>query len=75
MDIKIDGGYDTIQSVTLLAKDGERCKSSSRWSSGNNRCGCRFGKEISQFDKCELEVVIDQKTVKVSFSLDEMPLP
>jgi hypothetical protein len=75
MSIKLDGGYDTIQLVALLAGNGEKLKSTSRSSSGKNGCWCRFRKEISQFDKCELKVVIDQKTVKVPFSLEEIPVP
>jgi len=75
MKIKIDGGYNTIQSVVLLGENGEKIKSSSRSSSGQNACTCSFRIEISQFDKCELEVVIDQKTLKVPFSLEELVLP
>lgn len=74
MKIKIDGGYNTIKSVAMMKENGSKNKKLSS-SGGSNDYTCRFREEISKGDKCELEVVVDQKAVKVPFSIEEILLP
>lgn len=74
LNIEIDGGHDTITSLEVFGKDGNavRRDGGSGW---GNSYSYDFAKDITKLNKCELEVIISQTTVKVPFSLEEIVLP
>jgi hypothetical protein len=74
LNIEIDGGHDTVISMDMVTADGRTVKKSggSGW---ENQYSYDFREDISKVDRCELEVVVDQKVVKVPFSLKEIGLP
>ncbi len=74
IEMVIDGGNNTIVSIAMFKDDGTEIKRSSSYGSNNNYT-CSFREDISQVNKCDLEVVISGKKVKVPFSLEEISLP
>ena len=74
LNIEIDGGHKTITSLDIFGKDGSKVKS--RGGSGwENNYSYDFADDISKLNKCELEVVVSESTVKVPFSREEILLP
>ena len=74
LNIKIDGGHDTITSIEIFGKDGNKVKR--RGGSGwEDSYSYDFANDISKLNKCELEVIVSQTIVKVPFSLKEVELP
>jgi len=74
LNIEIDGGHKTITSLDIFGKDGSKVKS--RGGSGwENNYSYDFAEDISKLNKCELEVVVSESTVKVPFSREEILLP
>ena len=74
MRILIDGGNNTIVSIAMFKDDGTEIKRSSS-GSGQNNITYGFREDISQVNKCDLEVVVSEKKVKIPFSLKEISLP
>ncbi len=72
--IVIDGGNNTIVSIAMFKDDGTEIKRSSS-SSGQNNITYGFRDDISKLNKCEIEVIVSEKKVKVPFSLEEISLP
>ena len=74
LNIEIEGGHKTITSLDIFGKDGSKVKS--RGGSGwENNYSYDFADDISKLNKCELEVVVSESTVKVPFSREEILLP
>ena len=72
--ISIDESIQKITSLFMIKDDGTKIKKrSSGGGAGNWSYG--FDEDISKISKCELEVVVDETTVKVPFSLKEISLP
>jgi hypothetical protein len=74
LKIEIDGGHKTITSLAMLRDDGSKVGRSGGMGFGNEY-SYDFREDISEVNKCELEVVTEESIVKVSFSLDEISLP
>jgi len=74
LTIEIDGGHRTITSLKIMGSDGSKIKKSGGMGGGNEYT-YDFDEEIPKIAKCELEVIVSEDTVKVPFSMDEIPLP
>lgn len=74
LKIEIDGGTRTVTSLNVLREDGSRVKRSGGMGGGNEYT-YEFDVDIPKLAKCELEVIVSEDTVKVPFSLEEIPLP
>lgn len=74
LNIQIDGGHNTVISVAMARGDGSTVKKRGG-SGGGNQYSYDFGEDISKLNKCELKVVVDQRVVKVPFSVKEIGLP
>jgi hypothetical protein len=74
LEIEIDGGSKTITSLKLIKEDGSKVKKRGGMGWGNEY-SYDFDEDISKLNKCELEVVVSESTVKVPFSREEILLP
>jgi hypothetical protein len=74
LKIEIEGGRHTITSLDVFKKDGSRISRSGGMGMGNEYT-YEFDEAIPGSAKCELEVIVSEDTVKIPFSLEEMPLP
>ena len=74
MRIVIDGGNNTVVSIAMFKDDGTEIKRSSS-GSGQNNITYSFREDISQINKCDLEVIVSENKIKVPFSLKEISLP
>jgi len=72
--IEIDGGHNTITSLKIISNNGNVLKHIGGGGWGNNYT-YDFADEISEGDRCELEVIVSKTTVKVPFSSEEIELP
>ncbi|MCH8120623.1 MAG: hypothetical protein IIC00_12980 [Planctomycetes bacterium] len=72
--VEIDGGHKRITSLAMLRDDGSKVNKSGGMGFGNEY-SYDFREDISNVNKCELEVVVSETTVKVPFSLEEISLP
>jgi hypothetical protein len=72
--VEIDGGSQRIKSLAMIKEDGSKVKKTGGMGWGNSY-SYDFEEDISTLTKCELEVVVEESTVKVPFSLKEIPLP
>ncbi len=74
MEIEIEGGNNAIVSLEPLNKDGlaVRRQGGSGW--GNNY-RYDFAQDVSEIQKCRLEVVVSEEIVKIPFAINELPLP
>ena len=72
--VEIDGGHKRITSFAMLRDDGSKVGRSGGMGFGNEY-SYDFREDISNVNKCELEVVVSETTVKVPFSLEEISLP
>ena len=74
LGIAFDGSVYTITSLCMLKDDGGKVKKRGH----GGRPGSwtfDFDEDISKLNKCELEVVVSESTVKVPFSREEILLP
>ncbi len=72
--ISFDGSVYTITSLYMIKDDGSKVKKRGH----GGRPGSwtfDFDEDISELNKCELEVVVSESTVKVPFSREEIPIP
>jgi hypothetical protein len=74
LKIEIDGGHQKITSLDMFKEDGNKVKKSGGMGWGNEY-SYDFDEDISKLNKCELEVVVSESTVKVPFSREEILLP
>jgi len=74
LKVEIDGGRQKITSLAMIKEDGSKVKRSGGMGSGNEY-SYDFREDISKVTKCELEVVTEEITAKVPFSLEEISLP
>ena len=74
LEIEIDRGSKTITSLKLIKEDGSKVKKRGGMGWGNEY-SYDFDEDISKLNKCELEVVVSESTVKVPFSREEIQLP
>ena len=72
--VEIDGGHKRITSLAMLKEDGSKVNKSGGMGFGNEY-SYDFREDISEVNKCELEVVVSETIVKVPFSLEEISLP
>ncbi|MHC4498933.1 MAG: hypothetical protein ACYS21_07450 [Planctomycetota bacterium] len=74
LKIEINGGNERITSLYMTKEDGSRVKKRGGMGWGNEY-SYDFDEDISKLNKCELEVVVSESTVKVPFSREEILLP
>jgi len=74
LKIEIDGGNERITSLSMTKEDGSKVKKRGGMGWGNEY-SYDFDEDISKLNKCELEVVVSESTVKVPFSREEILLP
>lgn len=72
--VEIDGGHKTITSLAMLRDDGSKVGKGGGMGFGNEY-SYDFREDISEVNKCELEVVTGESIVKVPFSLEAISLP
>ena len=72
--VEIDGGHKTITSLAMLRDDGSKVGRGGGMGFGNEY-SYDFREDISNVNKCELEVVVSETTIKAPFSLEEISLP
>lgn len=72
-NLEIDGGHNTIASLEVFGKDGDKIKR--RGGGWENKYTYDFNGDISEMAKCEMDVIVSQTVVKVPFSLKEAVLP
>ena len=72
--VEIDGGHKRITSLAMLRDDGSKIGRSGGMGF-DNEYSYDFREDISEVNKCELEVVVSETTIKVHFSLEEISLP
>ena len=74
LEIAIDENAQKITSIYMIKDDGSKVKKrgSGGWA-GN--WSFDFDEDISKLNKCELEIVVSESTVKVPFSREEILLP
>lgn len=74
LKIEINGGNKRITSLYMTKEDGSKVKKRGGMGWGNEY-SYNFDEDISKLNKCELEVVVSESTVKVPFSREEILLP
>lgn len=74
LKIEINGGNKRITSLYMTKEDGSKVKKRGGMGWGNEY-SYDFDEDISKLNKCELEVVVSESTVKVPFSREEILLP
>ncbi len=74
LKIEINGGNERITSLYMTKEDGSKVKKRGGMGWGNEY-SYDFNEDISKLNKCELEVVVSESTVKVPFSREEILLP
>ncbi len=74
LKIEINGGNERITSLYMTKEDGSKVKKRGGMGWGNEY-SYDFDEDISKLNKCELEVVVSESTVKVPFSREEVQLP
>ena len=72
--VDIDERRKKMMSLALVRDDGSKVKTISG-TGGDNWYSYGFREDISEVNKCELEIVVSETTVRVPFSFEEISLP
>jgi hypothetical protein len=74
LKVEVDGGDNTIVSLAMVKNDGSKVEKRGHMGWGNSY-SYDFDEDIPTLTKCELEVVVAERTEKVPFSLKQISLP